>query len=489
MSKKLYSDLVSTGSASLVTQMIAIISGILFPRLLGAEQWGLWSITSGLIGLLAPFAQLAMSTALVTYISKYKNDEGKVSRFVNSAYLMVILFSLVISISVIFLSNYLAESVFDDPRLTIFLFLGALILFFREINIMNRDYFRGFKNFKIFNILRVVERVSFLLIPLFLFAIFSFLAIYVAISQLIILSILSTSVLVYINKKDDFFKIFNKPGKKESITLLKFGIPLVFAATFIIVMRSIDRLLIGYFLETSDVGIYSVAASIPLFIGGSFAIISTVLLPTFSERDSQGISSNKLLSELFSMLLFVSIPLIIFIIIFSEDILLIVYGTEYVVGSIVLAIVSFEILLYGGYVLFRTAIQAKEQTGRIAIGIGLSALVNIFLNIILIPDFGIAGAAFGTMFSFILLFLYLIYLVKINYDISFKKVNIKIIISLLFSLIVFGYVISSILNGVIALVSVILSFIIIWYIFVYLSSPLWYRELINYLKDILDLHL
>ncbi|MFW6130787.1 MAG: flippase [Atribacterota bacterium] len=487
MSKKLYSDLMSTGAASFFIKIIGIVGGILFPRLLGPEQWGLWSITRGFIGLLGPFAQLAMSTALVTYISKYKNDKEKVSSFVNSAYFMVIIFSLIISLVVISLSRFLAEAIFQDSRLTIFLVLGSITLFFNQLNIVNRDYFRGFKQFNKYNILKIVESFSKLVIPILFFVIFSYMAIYLAISHTIFLSIFSILVLIYLHRTENAFKIFKKPSKQESVMLLKFGIPLIFAATFLIVMRSIDRVLIGYFMESADVGIYSVAASLPLFIGGSFAVLSTVLLPTFSERENQGISSKKLISEMFSLLLFICIPLIVFIVLFSRDILWVVFGDEYTAGYLVLAIVSFELLLYGGYVLFRTSIQAKEQTGRIAIGIGLSALFNILLNITLIPVFGIEGAAIGTMISFIFLFVYLIYLVNINYDFSLADINILVIIFLTFVLIISGMIIISILTGFLSMIACIIFFSIIWYIFVHFSSPLWYKEMVKHFKERLNI--
>ncbi len=68
MSKKVYTDLVNTSFTYTVVALIGVASGILFPRFLGPDQFGLWSITSSIIGLLGPLAQVAMINAFVNYI-------------------------------------------------------------------------------------------------------------------------------------------------------------------------------------------------------------------------------------------------------------------------------------------------------------------------------------------------------------------------------------------------------------------------------------
>ncbi len=427
MTEKFYKDLVSTSGTYLFVSFIAIVGGILFPRLLGPGEWGLWSITLGLIWILGPFAQMAMSTTLVTFISKYRGDEKKVSNFVNSAYFIAILSSFVVSLCIITASGYLAESVFDDGRLRTFFLLGAIILFFDQLNIVNRDYFRGFKDFKKYNLLKILPELSVFFLSLALLVLISYRAIYLAITQAVVFSILCVSVFAYLFKNESYFEPFKKPERKETLRILRFGIPLIFTMTFITVMKSIDRILIGFFLELTDVGIYSVASGIPWMIGSMMAPVSIVLLPTLSERRARGASSTRLLQEVFSFLFFVSIPMIIFIILYSGDILWLLFGDEFLPGALVLSIASFEIFLFGGYVLFRTAVQATERTLEMALGIGAAAAVNTVLNIILIPMMGIEGAAVGTALSFLLLFIFMMHMVSRNYDIDMKNMDVKII--------------------------------------------------------------
>jgi len=484
MSKKLYTDLITTGTVSFITKTLGIVTGIIFPRLLGPSQWGLWSLTNGFIGILAPFAQLALSTALVTYIPKYKNNNEKLSAFVNSAYFMVISFSLIISLIIILLSSFLAESIFQDSRLTIFLIMGAFILFFRELQIMNSDYFRGFKNFRKYNLLKVVNSISRLLIPISLFMIFSYAAVYLAISHLIYVSVLSVGVLTYLHKKEEAFRIFKIPPKIESIRLLKFGIPLIFAGTFLIVMKSVDRIFIGYYFETADVGIYSVAASIPLFIGGAFLIINRVLLPTFSERHHEGKSSKVLLNEIVSLLLFVSIPLVIFLIFFSREVLWFVYGEQYVAGANILAITSLEIFLYSSSSALGNPINAAEKTVKNALGVGLAAGTNILLNISLIPIFGIEGAAIATVVGFLVLLIHRIYLCKKYYNFEFSRIYIKMLLLHISSLIFIGYVLTSLVESFLSLIFSAFIFLIISILLAKIFSPLWYKEMIEYIRNI-----
>ncbi len=484
MSKKLYTDMVSTTGAYIFVTVVGVISGVLFPRLLGPDEWGLWAITVGLVGILGPIAQLAMSTTIVTYISKYKKDKKKVTSLVNSAYVVAIIASFTVSVSLILLSDYLAGSVFGDVRLRTFFLLGAGIIFLDQLNIINRDYFRGFKNFKMYNALKIIPTLSLFLLTLSLIVLFSYRAIHLVISQVIVFSITCILVLVYLFRYESTFKQFKIPRKKETVMILKFGIPLIFAMTFITIMKSIDRMLIGYFLGTIDVGIYSVASVIPLMLASVLAPISIVLLPTFSERKVEGISSSTLLNEILSLLLYISIPLIIFIHIFSEDILLIVYGTEYTIGALVLSIASFEILLFGGYILFRTSVQAAEKTVKMALGIGGVAGTNIVLNVILIPRIGIEGAALGTVFSFVLLFFFMIYEVKNNYNLDISKIDANFLTLLALSLLISGFLIHRFFSGFYSFTLALITFIGIWSLFVHISSPRWYKEMMGYIRDL-----
>ncbi|MFO7792178.1 MAG: flippase [Candidatus Saliniplasma sp.] len=483
MAKKLYKDLISTSGAYFITSGLGIIYGILFPRLLGSEQWGLWSISIGLIGLLGPLAQVAMSTTLTTYVSRYKKDKKTVSKYINSAYFVAIFSSFLVSIALILLSSYLASSVFKDERLRLFLLLGAGIIFFKQLNIINRDYFRGFKDFKKYNILKIVPELSLLLLTISFFILFSYRAIYLATAQLVIAAIVCILVFTYLIREEDVFRIFRIPNNKVTKKVLKFGIPLIFTMTFMTVMKSLDRVLIGYFLEADDVGIYSVAAGIPLMIGGMFAPITTVILPAFSERKGKGKSSEVLLRELFSLLLYVSIPLIIFLYLFSGDILYIVFGQEYILGATVLSITSIEIFLYSSKRLFGIPVVGSEKTVSYAVGLGLTALSNIVLNSILIPIYGIEGAALGTVLSFVLLFFIMLHLCKRNSEFKISSVNLKVIIPLTITFLISGIFLEWILDGLISLIITSVTFLALLFVFSELSSPLWYRELKTYIKE------
>jgi len=486
MSKKLYRDLINTSAIYFILRVIGIFRGILFPRILGPEQWGLFSITTGIISLLGPFAQLAMSTTLTTYISKYKDNKQKLKSHVNSAYFVAILSSFLVSISLIFLSDYLASSIFEDNRLKAFLLLGSGILFFNQVNTINRDYFRGFKDFKKYNILKIIPTISYTLLAFSFLILFSYRSIYLLIAQILIFSILGVTVLIYLYRYEDVFNIFKIPQINVTKKVLKFGVPLIFTITFMTIMKSLDRILIGYFLDISEVGIYSVAAGIPLKFGVILSPISTVLLPTFSERYEKKRSSKILLKEIFSFILFLSIPLIIFIILFSEDILFLFFGSEYILGSSVLAIASFEIFFYSGRKIFTSPMLAAEKTGRLALLFGISAAVNIILNVLLIPILGMEGAALGTVLSFAILFFLMLYLIKKEYEFDIGNINIKAVITYIITLITIGYFLKVVVDGIVYLIISGVIYLVISTIFINISSPIWYKELIKYIKSYLN---
>ncbi|MFW5945455.1 MAG: flippase [Candidatus Natronoplasma sp.] len=483
MAKKLFKDIVSTGGVYFVVSIIGAISGILFPRLLGRDQWGLWSITIGLVGLLAPIAQVAMSTTLTTFISKFKDDKEKVSSYINSAYVIAITSSTLVGVTLIILRGYLSKSVFQDERLSLFILLAAGIIFFKQINVINRDYFRGFRDFKRYNLLKLMPTLFIFFLTLAFLLIFSYRAIYIVISHFSVAGLFCIAVLIYLFKKEEPFKLFRIPSKGITKKVLKFGTPLIFTMTFMNIMKSMDRVLLGFFLETPDVGVYSVAAGIPLMIGSMFTPIGTVLLPTFSKRESKGESSESLLREVFSFLLFVSIPMVIFIILFSKDILHLIFGEEYVVGATVLSITSIEIFLYSGERLLGASIVATEKTLAYALGIGSSTGTNVILNIVLIPLFGIEGAAIGTVISFFVLFSIMVAISKRDYRFDILQIEIKSIFILLTATLISGITLKRYLEGYVSFVVTLFVFILLMLVFAELSALKWYEQLKTHIKE------
>ena len=196
-------------------------------------------------------------------------------------------------------------------------------------------------------------------------------------------------------------KIFDLVQFKQ---LFAFSAPLLMIGIIYLLLGQMDVLMLGYFVKEQDVGTYSVAVRISGLIIIGLEIGLPIVGPYFSHfSESRDI---KLISDIFkNSTKFISyLGLSIFLIIFVLRIeLLSIFGTSFISGSSVLLILSCGHLSNAftgptGQLLVMTGKQKWEMTNSICV-----VIINFFLNIILIPKFGLTGAALATAISIIVI--------------------------------------------------------------------------------------
>jgi O-antigen/teichoic acid export membrane protein len=163
---------------------------------------------------------------------------------------------------------------------------------------------------------------------------------------------------------------------------------------FDLILNQADIIMVGSMLTTKEAGLYSAASRLSTIVPFSIAMVNSVAAPLISQLYSQG-----RLQQLQKMIiivawgsLIVSVPLCL-IIILGAKLFLGIYGPEFISGTIALSILAIGRLFVAltgsaGYLMSMSGFQKQA-----AIVLGIAAAANIGLNVILIPAFGIEGAA------------------------------------------------------------------------------------------------
>ena len=139
------------------------------------------------------------------------------------------------------------------------------------------------------------------------------------------------------------------------------------------------------------------------------SVISKSAYPILSRLFKKSLAELKIFIENYTRLMFIlAIPLCFGGLILSPLIINFIYGEEYKE-----AILVFQILIISASIIYITAIyahslQACQKQKTHLVGMGIGSIINITLNFLLIPKFGLYGAAFVTLLtqSFVLLFTY-----------------------------------------------------------------------------------
>lgn len=188
-----------------------------------------------------------------------------------------------------------------------------------------------------------------------------------------------------------------------SSSLLRFSVPSAFTHFFANFIILTDRLFVAYFLSDEEAGIYQAVSLISVLFVALLSSVRIILAPMvadlYGKQEADRIKSIFLISV--RWLLYVSLPIIAVLIVNSKSVIEIVFGPTYVIGSsalVILTIAQIFNMFTGGsdQVLVMTGNQNKELIALIGI-----FTINVFLNIVLIPRFGINGGALSTMISYI----------------------------------------------------------------------------------------
>lgn len=188
--------------------------------------------------------------------------------------------------------------------------------------------------------------------------------------------------------------------------LLKYSLPITLAGSFALSITWIDQLFIGYYLPSSSAGIYQAVLQMSVLFAlvmGSFtAIVAPMVATLYAKGDTKRLEEIYRVTTKWNV--YINLPALLVIMFAAEDALTVLYGSAYASGWLALTILMAGQLVN---VLTGTVAPLLTMTGhqyRWFLVSGIAFAMNIVLNAILIPKWGLAGAAFGTSVATAILF-------------------------------------------------------------------------------------
>lgn len=234
-------------------------------------------------------------------------------------------------------------------------------------------------------------------------------------------------------------------------------------------MLNTDTIMIGWFNTMTDVGYYSAGQRIAQIIFMIPALLSTALFPSFAKFAADKERLGKAIEKSILMLLMVAIPMAIGGALLAKDIMYLVYGDQYLAGSLAFAIMCLTII--SGFIapVLGNAIFALDKEKKLFTYIILGISGNFLFNLLLIPRFGIAGAALSTLINQTIITLYLSH--KLKKEVSFS-IHKKLSSILTAASILFVVVLGLSLLEVNVIITVVVSVTTYAYILYLLEEPI-----------------
>jgi O-antigen/teichoic acid export membrane protein len=431
--QKFTKDVLTIGIANALTVLGGIILLPLIAKTLGAGDYGIWAQVNVTISLVISLAGLGLPFAMTRFLAAEKNN-NEIQEGFYSIFSFVFLVTLIISFLLIILSNSIAKAFFNGASQVIII-TGFIILVW-SLDSVCLDLFRTFRQMRRYALFITADIYGQIGIIACLvlngYGLFS-----------ILLSVLAIRLIIFFAL---FFLIKSQIGiKKPHFSRIKeylsFGLPTVPSNIAGWIVASSDRYVIGYFLGVASVGVYSagyVIGSIPYMVA---VVLGLVLTPALSKLYDEG-RMNEVkthLSYSLKYLLALAIPFVFGAAILAKPVLSMFSTSEIAAeGYFIVPLVALGTLFVAVYVVIAHILILVKRTKVIGATWILCALINLGLNILVVPRIGILGAAISTLISYALALGITVYysLKEIRFNIEWSFILKSLIASIIMSLVV-----------------------------------------------------
>jgi len=364
---------------------------------------------------------LGLSYATTRFLAPEK-DKKKVSKHFSSILATTSLIALAVSVLLFILSKPLATAVFGGADATFYIQISALLVFLTAIDQIMLNYFVGFQQIRRYSIFLILQTVG--EVALICYLVLSGFGLFGAIISLLIAGAL-TSVIGFLWIRADI-KI-SKPSFSAIKPYLPYTLPLLPTILCYWFISLGDRYVIGYFMGASAVGIYSAAYGLGAVLAFFYVPLSAVLFPAMVKSyESNKIPEVKTyLSYSLKFFLLFAIPSFFGLSILSKSLLVTLATSEFAEAYMVVSIVALATLLFHCSSFNTYILNLFKETKKVGIVFGASALINVVLNISLVPLMGIVGAAIATLVTF-MIHLFVVSKLsskRLSYDIDFKFIG------------------------------------------------------------------
>lgn len=371
-------------------------------RYLGPNNWGILNYVWAFTGLFSVFIPLGLNQIL--FKNLVENPEKK-----NVLIGTVFYLQFLSSIFFIILTILFAFLFIEDLLLFLFIVIFSFSNIFYAFQTIS-TYFDSKVESKYSAISREVALVIAALIKIY-FILFNFSIIYFVFVSLIEQFFLALSLIYFYSKtKNNLFKFnFNFLIAKN---LLKSSWPLILSGVAMMIYLRIDQLFVGTMLSMYDLGVYSVVVKLAEFGNVLPGILIASFVPSIIINKLNFTLYTTRLTKLYSLVIFLAIGLFIFLFVFADLIILFLYGVQYLAAVPILRIYSIAIIPFFISVVLAQYFVIENLTKYSFYTTVIGAVTNIVLNLILIPIYGLYGAAIATVISYSLLVISIIFFKK-----------------------------------------------------------------------------
>jgi O-antigen/teichoic acid export membrane protein len=368
-------------------------------RLMGAENYGLYNlaVSAGMIaGAISVFGLDSTMTRYIAILNG-RNDRRGVWGAIQIGVGGTLLLSVLTSTALFSLSSLIAEYVFHDSRLAPLLQLASLTVPFLALSDVLAGATRGFKRMSDTVIAQNIAQPLIRLILIVLLALVGF-SIPVAILAFGAADLCASLILLYFLNKRFHLRRSLATGTRHPGEIIGFTVPLGLSDLMTTFRSYLQTLLIGSLDTIRGVGVFSIANQVNQ-IGNIFhASMNQSARPLIAELNDQGKQSQvqHIYQTTTRWVVTLNIPMILIVMLFPTQIISI-FGKSFVEGAPALAIMGLVNLINVATGMCGMVLDMTGHTRMKLFNTTIRVSVAILANVLLIPRYGVTGAALAAL--------------------------------------------------------------------------------------------
>ncbi len=394
---------------------------IFLARVLEIGDLGLYFLGVTIVGFLAVLSNLGLNVGVTRFVAIYnsRKDFRRLKGTVQISAAITLLPSLITMCLIFLLGDLIATSIFHKPELGKVIKILSLSIPFDSLMWIFLAATRGLKFMQYTAYTQHFTWIGLRYLFAVLFVFGFGIKLKGAVLAYVMSSIISAGMAFYFaNKLIPFFDKKVVPIF-EVRNLLKFSIPMVFSTFLNNLNKQIDILMLGLFVTAAEVGIYGVAARLVVLALVVFRIFQPIFEPfvSYLHAKTEMETLSKMLKVITKWGVTMSFPIFLSLLCFPAFFLHF-FGNKFMQGASCLIILAIAHILSAFSGLTSSVIYMSGRSD-ITFKNNLTALIaNVILNYLLIPQYGILGAALATGISLVLIAFFVIlesyYLMKLH---------------------------------------------------------------------------
>lgn len=370
----------------------------LYTHYLSPKDYGILEMLDLTGNILSFFVAMGITNSILRFYGYYNTNEDK-EEVINTALIFAILSGGCLVGLLCLFSDYFSRLLFDNNDYSFFFVLVFINIYLSQVHTHCKTTYRVKNQAVSFTVISIVTTIMALSLNILFIAYYG-----LGIKGLYYASLITFSITTFLLLIRQFY---STPKISFSflklVEMLKYGVYFIPTLLIAFIINFSDRYFLRYFTDLETVGLYSLGYKLGMIIfflmGQSFQQAWGAYAFQYENDEEAPI----LYGRIFTIFLLISTYIAFSMALLSKEIVVVIADPRYLDAYKVIPLIAFAAVCYASDNITKIGILITKKTVILPL-INLSiAALNILLNILLIPKYGMIGAAVATAFSFLLL--------------------------------------------------------------------------------------